>query len=170
MAISDYMRELRDKVGTMLLLMPSATALVFDERQRLLLVQYATRGLWGLPGGAVDPGEIPADCVVRETWEETGLYVRPLRIAGVYGGEQFRVRYHNGDLVEYVTTVFECGVVSGTLCADGEETADVKFFELEEIFHAPLAPGPRIVLGDLLERRGTACFTPPNWSPSPPRS
>jgi len=34
------------------------------------------RGLWTLPGGGLDFGERPADAVVREVYEETGLTVR----------------------------------------------------------------------------------------------
>jgi 8-oxo-dGTP pyrophosphatase MutT (NUDIX family) len=165
MGMSDYIRQLRQQVGNMLLLMPSATALVFDEQGRLLLVQYAVRDMWGPPGGALDPGETPADCVVRETWEETGLYVRPLRVTGVYSGERFRIRYENGDLVEYVMTVFECVVVSGAPQPDGEETLAVRYFELDGLKDMLLAPWLRMVLDDALARREAASFIPPGWSP-----
>ena len=53
----------------------AAYAVVHSSRG-LLLVQYtaATRfsGLWGLPGGGVDPGESPEEALHRELWEETG--------------------------------------------------------------------------------------------------
>ena len=127
MGISDYLRDLRRKVGSDLLLMPAVTAMVFDEHDRVLLVKHSNRGIWVAPGGAIDPGEKPADAVVRETWEETGLHVEPVRITGVYGGH--RVQYGNGDEVEYFMTVFECRRLSGTLRPDGEETLDVKFFD-----------------------------------------
>lgn len=166
MAISEYIRQLRTKVGTSMLLMPSAMALVLDDRRRVLLVQHATRGIWGAPGGAVDPGETPADCVVRETWEETGLYVQPLRVAGVYGGNKFRVRYSNGDEVEYVMTVFECSILSGTLRPDGDETLAVRFFALEELEHEAVVPWLRTLLHDAIERRAAASFTPPTWRPA----
>jgi 8-oxo-dGTP diphosphatase len=32
-------------------------------------------GKWGIPGGKVDPGELPQDGALRELHEETGLYV-----------------------------------------------------------------------------------------------
>ena len=40
-------------------------------------------GKWTLPGGGLDFGEDPADAVVREVLEETGLRVRPVEIAGI---------------------------------------------------------------------------------------
>lgn len=38
-------------------------------------------GLVDLPGGARDPGETPAQCVLREIAEETGLCLGPDRLA-----------------------------------------------------------------------------------------
>jgi len=36
-------------------------------------------GWWCFPGGAIEPGESPADALVRELREEVGLTVRPIR-------------------------------------------------------------------------------------------
>ena len=47
MAISDYLRDLRQKVGNDLIMVPSATALVFDDRGHVLL-QIADEGA-GIP-------------------------------------------------------------------------------------------------------------------------
>ena len=54
MAISDYMRALRAKVGHDVILMPSVAGLVFDDAGRMLLARHATADLWAAPGGAVD--------------------------------------------------------------------------------------------------------------------
>lgn len=56
-----------------------AYGLLRDEHGRVLLVRAAhdghTSGRWFLPGGGVEHGEHPADAVVREVREETGLRV-----------------------------------------------------------------------------------------------
>jgi ADP-ribose pyrophosphatase YjhB (NUDIX family) len=47
------------------------------------LARGVHRGLWTLPGGGLDFGERPADAVVRETREETGLDVRVAELLDV---------------------------------------------------------------------------------------
>src|ERR1041385_7501018 len=96
MPMSSYVRRVRAQVGKQVLLMPSVTALVFDEQRRVLLVRPSTRDtVWVAPGGAVDPDEQPQDAVVREVWEETGLLVEPTELRGVFGGPEYRVWYAN---------------------------------------------------------------------------
>jgi 8-oxo-dGTP diphosphatase len=52
-----------------------AQARIIREDGRILLVKAAYRWRWGMPGGLMDAGESPADAVVRETLEETGLSI-----------------------------------------------------------------------------------------------
>ena len=52
-----------------------AQARIIRDDGRILLVKAAYRWHWGMPGGLMDAGESPADAVVRETLEETGLAV-----------------------------------------------------------------------------------------------
>ncbi len=55
---------------------PCAGAVVRDESGRILLIrrgQAPSRGLWSLPGGRVDAGEVWAAAAVREVREETGI-------------------------------------------------------------------------------------------------
>jgi len=133
MGMSPYVRELRGVIGTRLLLVPAVAALVRDGEGRILLQRRSDNGRWNLPAGAVDPGESLADAVVREVREETGLAVRPVRVAGVFGGRDgFRHRYPNGDEVEFTAIVFECEAVGGTLQAEDDETAELGWFHLHD--------------------------------------
>ena len=78
MGMSDYLHGVRAKVGHALLVVPSATGLVYDDQGRVLLARHANDNVWMAPGGALDPDESPADAAVREVWEETGLVVEPV--------------------------------------------------------------------------------------------
>ncbi|MDN5795538.1 MAG: NUDIX domain-containing protein [Intrasporangium sp.] len=57
----------------------AAYALVVTGKGVLLTkftAQTHVSGQWGLPGGGLEPGETPAEGVLREVWEETGQRVR----------------------------------------------------------------------------------------------
>jgi 8-oxo-dGTP pyrophosphatase MutT (NUDIX family) len=103
-------------------------------------------GHWIPPAGAIEPGESPATAVARETLEETGLVVRPERVAGVMGGASCRVRYPSGDEVEYTVAVFECAVVGGTLRADGDETLRLAFLPVRDVLARLAFTYPEVVL------------------------
>ncbi|MFI2668673.1 NUDIX domain-containing protein [Streptomyces albidoflavus] len=54
--------------------------LLFDERERVLLVDPTYKPGWEFPGGIVEPGEAPAAAGVREVAEETGLSLEQGRL------------------------------------------------------------------------------------------
>jgi mutator protein MutT len=132
MAISPYLKKLRDHVGTDLLLTCAVAAIVRNEAGQILFQRRTDDGQWSLPAGSLDPGETPAAGIVREVREETGLEVEPIGIIGVFGGEAFRHRYPHGDVTEYVAVVFECRVVSGSLGGERDETLELKYFSASE--------------------------------------
>ena len=112
MPISEYLKGLRSKIGHDLLLGPAVAAVIRNEARDVLVHQRRDNGVWELPAGGVDPGEAPAQAVVREVYEETGLRVRPVRLLGVFGGTT--VVHPNGDETQPYCTLFECEVVGGS--------------------------------------------------------
>ena len=128
MPISDYLREVRRVVGTRLLLLPGVAGIVRDDDGRVLFIRRADDGRWGLPAGGIEPNESPARAIAREVHEETGLVVRPSRVAGVFGGPGFRHRYANGDEVEWTVVVFECEVIGGELAPLDGEALELRYF------------------------------------------
>jgi len=129
MAISPYLKQLRSHVGTQLVLMPSVGAIIRNEAGQILFMVRADNGLWDLPAGAIDPGETPAQAIVREVREETGLIVEPIAVAGVFGGEMLRLTYGNGDVTEYTFIIFECRIVGGELFSVDGEAAELHFID-----------------------------------------
>ena len=130
--MSDYVRGLREKIGTDFLLVPSVAVLIRDADGRVLLVRHV-EGRWQLPGGAVDPGEHPREAAARECLEETGVVVRVGDVLGVFGGDRYRVTYENGDQLGFVPILFAAELVTGEPRPDDEETQAVGWFTLLEI-------------------------------------
>jgi 8-oxo-dGTP pyrophosphatase MutT (NUDIX family) len=141
--------------------------LVRGDGDRLLLVQNREIGVWTTPGGAIEPDETPAEAVVRELWEETGLVVRPKALFGVYGGPKFLVRYPNGDETQYLSILFDCEIESGEPRPDGDETVAVRFFTLEEARQVPVSPWLSEVLQHLYNTSLAPWFEPTDWRPAP---
>ncbi len=59
-------------------------AAAIDDQGRILLIQRADNGKWAMPGGALETGETPAEGVVREAWEETGVRCQVVSLVGVF--------------------------------------------------------------------------------------
>lgn len=128
MAVSPYIRKLRDSIGRDLILLPSVAVLPRDHHDRILLVRQADTGRWATIGGSVEVDEDPADAAVREAAEEAGVDVKLTCILTAVGGPEFRITYPNGDRTAYVSIVYEAVVVSGSPRPDHDETVDVAWF------------------------------------------
>lgn len=131
MSLPDYVRSLRQKVGSELLMLPCVMGLVQNQAGELLLIQHSDSAKWGVPAGLIDPGETPAEAIRREVREETGLKIEPERLIGVLGGQAYRHIYPNGDVVEPLAVVFACRILGGQLQQQVGSESDIqslKFF------------------------------------------
>jgi ADP-ribose pyrophosphatase YjhB (NUDIX family) len=61
----------------------SAFALIFDNKQRVLLCRRGDVDLWNLPGGKLEPDETPRRAVIREVKEEANIKVQVNRLVGI---------------------------------------------------------------------------------------
>jgi 8-oxo-dGTP pyrophosphatase MutT (NUDIX family) len=152
MAVSPYVARLRARVGRERLVLPSVTGIVYDRSGAILLARHREGNRWSTPGGTVEPDESPAEAVVREVREETGLAVRPVRLLGVFGGPAFVVRYPNGDESQYVMSVFECAVEGGTPEPDHDETVELRWVGAAEFETLVVSSWAREVLPRLFSR------------------
>ncbi len=149
MPISPYVARLRAHVGTDLLLLPGVSGVVRDDDGRVLLARRSDNGRWSVPAGIVDPGEQPADAVVREVFEETGVVAAVEELAGV---ATHPVVYPNGDVCEYLNVWFRCRAVGGQARVDGDESTEVGWFSPDAL---PTLDGwSRLRIGTALDTSG----------------
>lgn len=119
--------------------------------QEIVLVKRGTepfRGLWSLPGGAVEWGEELEEAVRREVLEETGLLVRvrnffTVRNLVVRCGVE--VRYH------YVILYYIAEPISGEL-RPGGDVLECRWVNLSEVLRYELTPVASSVLREFLSR------------------
>jgi ADP-ribose pyrophosphatase YjhB (NUDIX family) len=138
-----------------MMIRPGVSAIILTP-EGILLQRRSDNGFWGLPGGAVEPGESVIEAVVREVREETGLEVRPGRLVGVYSspGVHQIVTYPDGNVIHYVSSSFECRIVGGTL-ACGSESLELGWFDPQKL-PEDLLPMHRVRIVDALEGRAEA--------------
>ena len=128
---------------------PGVAAIIQNATGQILLQRRSDNGLWGLPGGSMEIGESVRDAIVREVQEETGLTVEVVRLIGVYSDPQLQiVRYPDGNVVHYISTLYACRILAGSL-QTCDETLDLNFFDPA---HLPddLLPMHRIRIQDAM--------------------
>ncbi|WP_288226374.1 NUDIX hydrolase [uncultured Enterococcus sp.] len=102
-------------------------AAIFSDN-KILLVQEKN-GLWSLPGGWVDIDQSIKENTVKETFEETGLTVEPLKITAV----QDRNKHNLPRYAYSVCKIFvECRLIGGHFVKN-IETTQIDWFSLSSL-------------------------------------
>lgn len=92
---------------------------------------------WDIPGGSAEPGELPKDAAVRETKEETGLDIIPLKVIQ----EDSRLDEIKNKV--YVRLVYTCKLLSdiNDIVLQEEEHTEYKFIKsLDELEGEKITP------------------------------
>ena len=131
--MKDYIRQLRQKIGHDPLIIPGATVLIFNEQGELLMLLRTDNGCWGVPGGAMEPGERLEETAARETIEETGLHIDGLSLFDVFSGPELYYEYPNGDITYNVSVVYTTCQVSGEIRVNPEEHSEWRYFALQRL-------------------------------------
>ncbi len=153
--MSEYVRKIRARMGHDLIMFPTVSAVVVNDGGEVLLGQRSDNRRWSLIEGMLDPGEQPADGIVREVYEETGVEVAIDRLAGV---SLHQVTYSNGDLCHMVNTWFRCSVAGGEARVNDEESVSVRWFPLDRL--PPLSDFAMLRIRTGVDKDGPAWFAP----------
>ncbi len=128
----------------------SVGAVVVDD-DRLLLVRRGhgpAAGLWAVPGGRLEPGELLQEAVVRELREETGLE----GVCGELIGWVELVTDERHDVI----LDFRVDLLESATPDAGSDAAEARWVPLGDVAEQPLVPG----LAEFLHDHGIiATFT-----------
>lgn len=126
----------------------AAYALVRRDREVLLVRTSASSdapGQWWLPGGGLEFGEDPADGVLRELYEETGLRGRVTGLLTVLSDVGRRPGHDQR--VHSLRLCYTVEVVDGVLSAEVDGSTDLpQWVDASRALDLPLAPFVRTLL------------------------
>lgn len=120
----------------------SAYAVITDDQKRMLLPHWMEQGFgsgWTMPGGGIDPGEDPADAVVREVFEESGYRVHVTELLGIDnlvipGDRRTPTSGREGIPLQNLRIVYRARIIGGELTVEQDgSTDDVAWFTPAEI-------------------------------------
>lgn len=125
----------------------TAGALVINDVGQLLLLKHVFHigSGWGVPGGFIEKGEMPAKALARELREEIGLEVTEMRL--VYARTLRRP--------QQVELVFTCRP-AGEVGALSHEIERAEWFALDAL-PAGLSESQRALLRNALPQAGHQC-------------
>jgi len=123
----EYVKTMRQYIGTRPLLLCGASVIFFDDRNQVLMLKRADNRGWCFPGGLVELGESTEETARREVFEETGLAVKNLDLFDVFFGEELHDVYPNGDEVYIVDVIYRTSEYEGRVTINEESLATGSF-------------------------------------------
>ncbi|CAJ1187015.1 NUDIX hydrolase [Companilactobacillus nantensis] len=106
------------------------------KNDKILLVREKSSGQWSIPGGWGDIGYSAADIAVKETFEEAGIKVKPLKMIAIK--DMQKNHYPKKNLNYVYKLFFECEPEENDIHG-GVETSEVKYFTLDEALNLDLS-------------------------------
>ena len=124
----------------------TATGIVFNSKNQVLMVFHKKLNRWLPPGGHVEEDELPDDAVIREILEETGIDVKikslkqginiPNKDSCRELERPFMILLEDieGDgKHNHIDMIYICSALSDELTPQKLEVSDIGWFALEEI-------------------------------------
>lgn len=138
-----YVWQLRQQLGTSLLLLPGAQVVVVRTDGHVLFQRRVDNGRWEFPAGSCEPGQGFADAAVSELFEETGIQAgrnELVPFGSLSDPHLHTLLYPNGDQVHAFAMCFYLPGWEGTVTPEVSEVLEIDFFPLDNLpqpIHGP---------------------------------
>lgn len=130
---SDYISEIRSKVGHIPMLSPVVTLVIYKEG-KILLQKREDNGCWAIHGGGIEIGEKYIETLNREIKEELNIEPINPELMGIYSGKElFNIYPKNKDQVYVLNHVFFCESYNGEIKFNDGEVDDLQWFDLDNL-------------------------------------
>ena len=153
----ESLEPLRGTIFTQFTPLVGGDAAIIDDDGRILLIQRSDNGRWAMPGGALQVGETPAEGVLREVLEETGIPCQAIALVGIFDIRPSGLTgLHHLYLITFLCRPLEESV-TGKEASHSHEILDLHWFEegaLPENLH--FASPARIHQAFSVWKQGTA--------------
>lgn len=106
-----------------------AGAILLDKNNKILLIHRNTKELkqWELPGGKIEPGELPNETAIRELKEELDIEIEILNYIDCKEFED------NGVILKY--NWYKCRIKKGFPKLMEEKFDNIKYFSSKELIN-----------------------------------
>jgi len=118
---------------------PAVGVILYNSKKQILLIKRSYnpgKGMWGLIGGFINPGEEAEDALSREIEEEIGLSIKNFKLFGSYTGTYLykNIEYKTIDII-YTSVIIDDGKIKLS-----EEAKQFSFFDIDKIPLDKIAP------------------------------
>lgn len=121
----------------------AVAAVIFDGQGRILLFKHTHRKFeWGIPAGGLEHHEQPADAIVREFFEETGMQIQ---IEQLLTAVSAREDHH-------ISMIYLCKIVNGEF-KESHEISEMKYFESNHLPDKMLTSEKELIKWVVKEKR-----------------
>lgn len=89
------------------------TACYLKNNSKILMIKFNNKweGVYSPPGGHIEFGETPSDCIIREFKEETGLTLLNLRLQGI---SYWKQKDNEGIIFVFIASMFSGEMVESS--------------------------------------------------------
>lgn len=136
----------------------AVSALVRDNRGRILMIRRTDNNKYSIPGGGLEAGETISQAVRREVLEETGIEVKVTDMIGVFSNPDHVIAYDDGEVRQEFSICFNAEPIGGQL-RTSNESKEVEWVALSDLSTLDIHPSIALRIEQGIKGETTPYYT-----------